>query len=350
MKQAITDIPLDEMPKLVAELGLAPYAADQIIGWLYKKRVDSFEAMTNLPRRARDLLLARFAIEAVRLDALRTAADGTKKFLCRAYDAAAVEAVLIPACPPGEGRGEEDARMTVCLSAQAGCAMGCAFCRTGGMGLHRNLTAGEILGQLVVAMRHAPSAVTNVVLMGMGEPLANREALGRAVEALLDERAFGFSRRRVTLSTCGLLPELEEFAKAFDIKIAISLNATTDEVRDRLMPINKRYPIAKIMEFCRGYSKDARHRVTFEYVLIRGVNDARDDARRLVGLLEGVRAKVNLIPFNPFPGCDFEAPPPETVEWWREFLYTKGVQAGVRMSRGGEILAACGQLAASLAP
>lgn len=336
MRTPITDILLKDFPALVAELGLKPYAAGQIVSWLYQKRVDSFEAMTNLAKGVRDLLRERYAIEAIRLDRLQTADDGTKKFLCRAFDGAAVEAVLIPA---------EEGRLTACLSTQAGCAMGCLFCRTAAMGLVRNLTQGEIVGQLLIAERHAPSPVTNVVLMGMGEPLANREAVEGAVEIVLDARAFDLSKRRVTLSTCGLLPELEEFSRRFDIKIAISLNATTDEIRTQLMPITRRYPITQIMKFCRSYSERSRHRVTFEYVLIRGVNDNHDDARRLVELLHGIRAKVNLIPFNPFEESGLAAPDEATVRWWSEFLYTKGIQANIRASRGQGISAACGQLA-----
>ena len=185
--------------------------------------------------------------------------------------------------------------------------------------------------------------------MGMGEPLANSEAVGRAVEVMTAKRAMNLSKRRITLSTCGLLPELEAFSRSYDIKIAISLNATTDEVRDKLMPINRKYPIAKLMEFCRAYSHDARHRVTFEYVLIGGINVTKEDAKRLVELLKGVRAKVNLIPFNPFAGSKYKAPEEGVALWWSEFLATKGVLATIRASRGQEIMAACGQLAAKVA-
>lgn len=338
MKPAITDIPLEGLSAAVADLGLKPFVADQLADWLYKKRASSFDDMTNVSKPARETLKARFSIEAVGLVRFQTASDGTKKFLCRAADGAAAECVLIPA---------EDDRVTVCLSTQAGCAMGCSFCRTAGMGLERNLTQGEILGQLIVAMRHSAGPVTNVVLMGMGEPLANRNAVEAAIEVMLDGRAMGLSKRRITLSTCGLLQELDEFSLTFDVKIAISLNATTDEVRDILMPVNRKYPIAKIMEFCRAYSERSRHRVTFEYVLLGKVNDTKDDARRLVELLKGVRAKVNLIPFNPYEGSAYAAPAEETVRWWSEFLYAKGIQANIRKSRGQEIMAACGQLAAS---
>jgi len=361
MKPLITNIPLEELPNTVGNLGLKKYAADQIIKWLYQKRVSSFEEMTNLSKDARAILSEKFEIDALEIVDTLEAADGTKKFLCRARDGECIECVIIPA---------NDDRWTVCVSTQVGCRMGCAFCRTAEMGFRRDLTMGEIVGQLLLVMRDVSSTlplckgemegvdlpspslpykgrgnVTNVVLMGMGEPLANVEAVSDAINVICDGRAIGLSKLRVTLSTAGLLPELRAFSEKFDIKIAISLNATTDEVRSRIMPINKKYPIAEIMKFCREYSKRSRHRITFEYVMIGGVNDTKDDAKRLIELLKGFRAKINLIPFNPYDGCDLAAPDGATVQWWSEFLYGKGIQTNTRISRGQEIMAACGQLA-----
>jgi 23S rRNA (adenine2503-C2)-methyltransferase len=336
MVPAITDAPLERFPELARELHLPRYAADQLIRWLFQKLASSFEEMTDLSKGARAQLLERYAIAALEVEGSQEAADNTRKLLCRARDGAAVECVLIPV---------EEGRVTACLSTQVGCAMGCAFCRTARMGFRRNLTQGEIVGQLVLLARAAPARITNVVLMGMGEPLANLAAVRPAIEVFLDERAFNLSKRRITVSTAGLFPELESFAEESEVKIAISLNATTDEVRSRLMPINRRTAIAEIMDFCRRYSRRSKHRITFEYVLIRDVNDTREDAARLVSLLTGIRAKVNLIPFNPFEGSGLAAPLPATVEWWSDFLREKGVQANVRTSRGQEILAACGQLA-----
>ena len=336
MKEIITNISLSSLPKLVSELGLRSFAADQLIQWLYQKRIPTFEDMTNLSKATRHALAERFEIDALEVVGIQKATDGTKKFLCKATDGAAVECVLIPA---------DDGRLTVCLSTQVGCKMGCTFCRTARMGFKRDLTHGEIVGQLLLVMRDADVDVTNVVLMGMGEPMANYGAVSEAVRTICDGRAFGLSKMRVTVSTAGLIPELCEFSQEFGVKIAISLNATTDEVRSSIMPINRKYPITKIMEFCRDYSKRSRHRVTFEYVMMKGINDSEDDAHRLVELLTGVSAKVNLIPFNPFDECDYEAPDRETVTWWSEFLYTSGIQANIRVSRGQEILAACGQLA-----
>lgn len=337
MRSLITDIPLNELPGTVVDLGLKSYAANQLIQWLYQRRADSFDRMTDLSRDARVVLSEKFGIEALEIADTLEAADGTKKFLCRARDGERIECVLIPA---------DDGRWTVCVSTQVGCNMGCAFCRTARMGFRRNLSMGEIVCQLRLVMMQTGNCVTNVVLMGMGEPLLNARAVSNAVGAICDGRAFGLSKRRVTLSTAGLVPELRSFSEAFDIKIAISLNASSDEVRDRLMPINKKYPISEIMEFCREYSKRSRWRITFEYVMIGGINDSKEDAARLVELLKGVRAKVNLIPFNPFDGCEFKAPDRSTIEWWSEYLYGKGIQTNIRVSRGQEILAACGQLAA----
>lgn len=319
----------------MAEIGMKTYAAGQIVSWLYGKLVRSFDEMTDISKGGRDRLKEICDISALeKVEELRSS-DGTLKLLCRARDGERFECVLLPA---------EGERLTACLSTQAGCAMGCGFCRTAGMGLKRDLTLGEVTGQLVLLAREAGRPITNIVLMGMGEPLLNREAVEEAIAIFRDDRAFGISKRRITLSTSGIIPELEKFTEGNDVKIAISLNATTDEVRTRLMPVNRKWPIAKIMEFSRDYSRRSRHRITFEYVMIRGVNDSMGDAKRLIDLLKGVRAKINLIPFNPFEGSGYEAPLPETVERWRDFLGEKGIQVNVRISRGQDILAACGQL------
>ena len=336
MLPAITDVPLRDLPAFVSQIGLRPFAAKQLLAWLYRHQASTFDEMTDLPAEARLLLQERYRLCAVERAGVQEAADGTRKLLLRGGDGAPFECVLIPT---GEGR------TTVCLSTQVGCAMGCGFCRTASMGLQRNLTQGEILGQLIELMRISPSPVTNIVLMGMGEPLANLDAVSDAVELMLHPDAFNLSKRRITLSTSGLLDALEEFVKRFDIKIAISLNATTDEARERLMPVNRRYGLEAIMAFCRAYSHRTRHRVTFEYVMIRGVNDTPQDERRLVRLLQGIRAKVNLIPFNPFEGSGMEAPIPEDVTRFSDTLHASGIQANIRVSRGQEILAACGQLA-----
>jgi 23S rRNA (adenine2503-C2)-methyltransferase len=336
MKQAITDIPSDDLANVLVGLGMKSYAAGQLKKWLYQKRAASFEDMTDLSKESRIILEEKYVVDAVAIDEVQESDDGTKKYLCRAPDGATVECVLIPM---------DVGRQTVCLSTQVGCAMGCTFCRTAGMGFVRNLSVGEIIGQLLVVMRSTGIPVTNVVLMGMGEPLANLDAVIDAVKIITDPLAIGISKQRVTLSTCGLLAELAEFAAVHEIKIAISLSAATDEVRDRIMPVNKKYPIHKIIEFCKEYSKLYRHRMTFEYILIGGVNDSKEDAKKLANLLGDVRAKINLIPLNPFEGSGLDAPDPEVVEWWSRYLYDRGIQTNVRASKGQDILAACGQLA-----
>jgi 23S rRNA (adenine2503-C2)-methyltransferase len=349
-RAAITDVPIERMPSTAEMLGLKPYAASQIIRWLYKRRVSSFDEMTNLSKDARDALKKGYTIGHLKIEKLHSARDGTKKYLFKLEDGKKIESVLIPAL---------DGRVTLCISTQVGCAMGCSFCRTARMGFERDLTQGEILGQVIEVERDiapvpAPTRgragergpITNVVLMGMGEPFVNYDAVSNAVKVLLDERAFNFSKRRVTVSTSGLVSQAERFSKQAGVKIAISLNATTDEVRDNLMPVNRRFPISEIMKFCRDYSKRSKHRVTFEYVMIKGINDTEEDKKRLVKLLSGIRAKINLIPFNPFPGCDYKGPSETTLREWQNYLTNKGIQTNIRVSRGQEILAACGQLAA----
>ncbi|MBT3181645.1 MAG: 23S rRNA (adenine(2503)-C(2))-methyltransferase RlmN [Deltaproteobacteria bacterium] len=336
MKEFLTDIPLDSYKALVESVGMKPYAAGQLIQWLYQKRAGSFDEMTNLSKEVRGLLSEKYDIDALQIVDIQEASDGTKKYLCKAPDGECVECVSIPA---------DDGRCTICISTQVGCKMGCSFCRTGEMGYHRNLSQGEILSQLRLVMLGTEKQITNIVLMGMGEPLDNYDAVSAAISIICDDKGFNMSKKRVTLSSAGLIPELDRFSEEYDVKIAISLNATTDEMRDSLMPINKKYPISEIVKFCRSYSHRSRNRITFEYVLIGGMNDSEQDAARLVQLLKGIRAKVNIIPFNPFDKSDLRAPDENTVTWWSEYLYNSGIQANIRQSRGQEILAACGQLA-----
>lgn len=336
MKPAITDISPADLKGFVTGLGMKPYAASQLITWLYGRLAESFDEMTDISKATREKLAECCDISAVEKAGEQRATDGTVKLLCEARDGERIECVLIPV---------DEGRVTACLSTQAGCAMGCCFCRTAGMGLKRNLSLGEITGQLVLLARESATPITNIVLMGMGEPLHNRFNVEEAIGIFRDEKAFGISKRKITLSTSGVIPELEKFSEKNDVKIAISLNAADDETRSKLMPVNKKWPIERIMDFCRGYSARSRYRITFEYVMIRDINDTKEDAKRLVILLRGVRAKINLIPFNSFEDSEFRAPLRKTVEWWREFLAEKGIQVNIRVSRGQDILAACGQLA-----
>lgn len=297
--------------------------------------------MTDLPLELRSGLAAEFCIYRMASPVVVRAGDRTRKLLFRLEDGAAIESVLIPDPP----------RLTLCISSQAGCGMGCRFCATGHMGLRRHLGVNEIVGQVTAARSEldANERVTNVVFMGMGEPLHNYAAVVAAIEILTSSWGCGFSTRRVTVSTVGLLPQLERLVAETSVNIAVSLTATTDRVRDRLMPVNRRYPLERLMEVCRSLPIPQRRRITFEYVMLAGVNDTTEDARRLVSLLRGIRAKVNLIPFNSFPGAGFEPSAEEVVRHFQDHLLRSGVNATVRAGRGREIQAACGQLAAAAA-
>jgi len=312
---------IDELRGYVASLGEAPYRAKQIYRALYA------EARISLPR-----VVRRFA-----------SADGSVRFLMAleadAGRAAQIETVFMPA----------EGRQTICISTQAGCAVDCHFCLTAQLGLIRNLTAGEIVGQALVALaEHGEAALaprTNVVLMGQGEPLLNYEAVMAAVRIMLDAEGMGISPRHVTLSTSGIVPGIERLAReTVRPKLAISLNASTDEQRDAVMPINRKYPLARLLEACREYPLRTWESLTFEYVLLGGVNDAPEDARRVARLVSDLRAKVNLIPWNP-GALAYRAPEAARVEEFRRVLVAKGVPAFVRLSRGQDVFAACGQLA-----
>jgi 23S rRNA (adenine2503-C2)-methyltransferase len=324
---------------LVAE-GEMPYRAEQIFRWIYVDGVRTFAAMSNVPLALRRRLTECFTIRRLEPAGVSVAVDGTRKLLFRLEGGVPVETVLIP---DGE-------RLTVCVSSQAGCGMGCGFCATARMGLLRNLAAGEIVGQVVVAAAEAaPARVTNVVFMGMGEPLANYEAVCTALEALTAPWGLGFSPRRVTVSTVGIAPAIERLVAESAVNVAISLVATTDAVRSALMPINRRYPLATLLGTCRRLRLPHRRRLYFEYVLLDGVNDSEADVGRLVELLRGIPAKVNLIVFNPFPGSPFAPSPRARVLRFQSVLFAAGLQTNVRESRGWDIRAACGQLAAEAA-
>jgi len=324
------------------DLGEKPFRATQLMKWIYQFGVDDFAAMTNLSKalRARLSEVAEVRPPEVVLD--REDPDGTRKWLLRLSDGNAIETVFIPE----EGRG------TLCVSSQVGCTLNCDFCATARQGYNRNLTVDEIIGQLWVANRalgirpRDERAITNVVLMGMGEPLLNFDNVVRAVSLMLDDHAYGLSRRRVTLSTAGVVPALDRLREATGgIALAVSLHAVNDELRDRLVPLNKKYPIAELIAACKRYTADGRSRTTFEYVMLDGVNDRPEDARALVRLLQGVPAKVNLIPFNPFPGAPYRRSPQAAIDRFRDILLRAGITTITRKTRGQEIDAACGQLA-----
>ncbi len=325
-----------EMEAFVRTLGLPPYRTRQILHRLYEKDALSVGEMTELSKRLRDTLRERSYISSLPILDSRRSADGTRKFLFGLEDGEKVESVLIP---------DED-RLTLCISSQVGCALRCRFCLTGTLGLRRNLPPHEIVDQ-VISVRRAvsPAQITNIVLMGMGEPLANFdnvvEALGRMTGLM------HISPRRITLSTAGIVPKLRELPlRAPMVNLAISLNATTDEVRSMIMPINRTYPLRELIKACREFPLPPRRRITFEYVMLKGVNDSPEDARRLIGLLKGIPSKVNLIPFNPFPGSEFSRPDDGRVLAFQDILLRGHVTALVRKSKGRDILSACGQLRA----
>jgi len=326
-----------ELEQALADLGLPRFRGRQIFQWIHQKGVTDFSRMSNLPQELRGLLADRAVMSEPVLDTTHVSSDGTTKFLLRLSDGRRIEAVYIPDTPA----------QTFCISTQVGCAMGCGFCLTGKMGLLRNLTAAEISGQVRVLARETGLThdAFNIVLMGMGEPLHNYDATMKALRILYDDQGLAVPPRRVTLSTVGVLPGLQRLAdEALMPNLAISLHATTDEQRDALVPINRKYKLEELMDVCRNFPLRRRSRITFEYVLLDEVNDTPDDARRLVRLLDGIQAKVNLLPLNEAAGIPFRRPSDERVNAFAKILADRGVTVSVRKSRGRDIRAACGQL------
>jgi len=329
--------------------GEKPFRARQVSRWIHQRHVGDFARMTDVAKATRASLALRAHVSTADVIRDSTASDGTRKWLLDAGNGNAVEAVYIP----------EDDRGTLCISSQAGCALDCAFCATGHGGFNRNLTTAEIVGQLWHANRtllaegaDAPwvsagrAPITNVVMMGMGEPLANFDAVVRALRLFLDDNAYGLSRRRVTLSTSGIVPAIDRLAAEAPVALAVSLHAPNDALRDRLVPINRVHPLATLLDACVRYLDHApRDFVTFEYVMLDGVNDQPSHARELVALARRVPCKFNLIPFNPFPGSDFRTSPRERTLAFRDVLQDAGLVATIRKTRGDDIDAACGQLA-----
>ncbi len=333
----IRELTLAEFERAVVGSGERGFRARQVMGWVWGRGAKSFEAMSDVPTAFRNYLKCNFKLGGAPESAVARSHDGTRKLLVALGDGEAVESVIIPA-------GE---RTTLCISSQVGCAMGCEFCATALMGLRRNLAAGEILGQIQAARRYldAGEELTNYVFMGMGEPLANYPRLARVLETMTADWGIGISPRRITVSTVGLVPGMERLLADFPtVNLAVSLHATTDELRDRIAPINRRYPLRELIEACRRLPLKRRNRITFEYVMLREVNDSASDARRLVRMLAPMRAKVNLIMFNPFPGAPFEGSERAAVEAFQAIIRQGNLTATIRESRGRDIAAACGQL------
>ena len=342
----LLDLDAEGIRAWCASIGQKPFRATQLARWIHRYCCDDFDAMTNLAKEFRARLKDLAYIKAPSIIREHKSADGTRKWLFDVGNGNAVEAVFIP----------EDDRGTLCISTQAGCAMGCLFCSTGKQGFNRNLTTGEMVGQLWTAERELrreagitdpnDRVISNVVLMGMGEPLQNLDNVIPALRIFLDDNGYGLSRRRVTVSTSGLVRQMDKLGEAGPVALAVSLHAPDDALRDKLMPVNKKHPLEELLAACRRYLKVApRDFITFEYLLLGGINDAPEQARALVKLVKTVPCKFNLIPFNPFPDSDLKQPEREKVLAFAKILNDAGIVTTVRKTRGDDIAAACGQLA-----
>jgi len=342
-QENIIGLSREEIGDRLLGLGLQKFRNGQVWHWLYHKGATSFEEMTTLSKKVRAQLGQTFSIKRPMVGEKQTSSDGTIKWLLKFEDGAKAETVFIP---------EED-RGTLCISSQVGCTLNCSFCHTGTQRLVRNLSSAELVGQILIALDELsawPSAqvgrpLTNIVLMGMGEPLYNLENVIKALKIIMDNEGISISKRRITLSTSGIVPEFNRCGLETDVNLAISLHAVTDEVRDILVPINKRYPIKELINACREYPGVSNsRRITFEYVMLKGINDSTSDARALIKLMEGIPAKINLIPFNPWPGSPYECSEKKQIEEFAKIVLKAGYPSPVRTPRGNDILAACGQL------
>tara|TARA_B100001248_G_scaffold39592_1_gene25307 strand:- start:645 stop:1787 length:1143 start_codon:yes stop_codon:yes gene_type:complete len=342
-QENIIGLSREEIGDRFLSLGLQKFRSGQVWHWLYHKGATSFEEMTTLSKKVRVQLGKTFSIKRPTVSEKQTSADGTIKWLLQFEDGAKAETVFIP---------EED-RGTLCISSQVGCTLNCSFCHTGTQKLVRNLSSSELVGQILIAFDELsawPSAqigrpLTNIVLMGMGEPLYNLDNVIKALKIIMDNEGISISKRRITLSTSGIVPEFSRCGLETDVNLAISLHAVTDDVRDILVPINKKYPIKDLLNACRDYPGVSNsRRITFEYVMLKGINDSASDARALIKLMEGIPAKINLIPFNPWPGSPYECSEKNQIEEFAKIVLKAGYPSPVRTPRGDDILAACGQL------
>ncbi len=324
---------------LETEFGATKFRATQLFEWVYRKGVTDFEQMTNISRELRVRLAASFVFPKASIHERRISTDGTRKYLFQVENGDLVESVMI----------KQANRMTLCVSSQVGCAMGCRFCRTGTMGLKRSLSTSEILRQVNGVIEDAKNfgdSFQNIVFMGMGEPLHNFDGVTRAVRNLTDRRGYGMSPRKVTVSTVGLVPAIRKLAASdVSVSLAVSLNATTDEIRSQVMPVNHRFPISELLDAVKDFPVGPRKKVTMEYVMLGELNDTEDDMRRLAKLMRGLPVKVNLIPYNDNAGLGFKTPSRDWVFTWQRYLNSQGLQAFIRWSKGADIAAACGQLA-----
>ncbi len=369
-KTDLKGLTLPDLERFLQGKGKERFRATQIFKWIFQQDAHSFEEMTNISKALRLELAETAFISNLEPEAVEEGSDGTRKYLFNLGDGNGVESVLIPI----EGRN------TLCISSQAGCAMACEFCLTGTFKLTRNLTTAEIVNQIMAVKRdllknpptlpasggegreifddsddtddglsHSPADIRNIVMMGMGEPLHNLDNVIPAIKIMIDGNGLQLSNRRVTVSTCGLVPEMERLGRELpNVNLAVSLNATTDELRDRIMPVNRKYPIRELLRACKAFPLPGRRKVTFEYVMLGGLNDTLEDAKRLLRLISDIPNKVNLIPFNEHEGCDFKAPTRAAVDAFHKYLIDRNVTVITRDSRGGDISAACGQLKGKL--
>lgn len=338
----LLDLNRQDMQAFFAELGEKSYRTQQVLQALHQHGVDSIDALTTLSKPLRERLkeIAEVKVPEIVFDQLSE--DGTRKWLLRLADGNCIETVFIP----------EDDRGTLCVSSQVGCALNCSFCSTAQQGFSRNLTVAEIIGQVWMAVRmlggenkRHDHTVSNVVMMGMGEPLLNFDNVVKAMDLMMDDFSYGLSKRRVTLSTSGVVPALQQLAEVSDVALAVSLHAPNDELRDTLVPINKKYPLKELLAVCRDYFKgDTRRRITMEYVMLDGINDQPHHARQLIKILHGIPVKMNLIPFNPFPNTQYTCSPKPVIDKFRDILSAAGFTTITRKTRGDDIDAACGQL------
>jgi 23S rRNA (adenine2503-C2)-methyltransferase len=325
------------MEAFFIEIGEKPFRATQLLKWIYQEDVDDFNRMTNLSKSLRTYLIEHCCIIAPEIVVEQIASDGTRKWLLQMSCGNRVETVFIP----------EEKRGTLCVSSQVGCALACTFCSTAQQGFNRNLSSAEIIGQLYVAQKRlgASKKITNVVMMGMGEPLLNFDNVVTAMNLMMDDFSYGLSKRRVTISTSGVVPAMYRLTEVCDVSLAVSLHAANDALRDKLVPINQKYPLHELLAACRDNVKLApRRKITFEYVMLKDINDTDQDARSLIKLLKNVPSKINLIPFNPFPNSNYECSTAERIDRFRDILHNASMVTTIRRTRGDDIDAACGQL------
>lgn len=342
LKPNLVGLDREGMRQFFVSIGEQAYRGDQVIQWIHQRGLRDINAMTNLSKSLRQKLSDEAEIRLLPVVNHQASKDGTQKWLLQLHDGSAIETVFIP---------EED-RGTLCISSQAGCALNCTFCSTARQGFHRNLGADEIIAQLLTAQMElggyeaSQRTITNVVMMGMGEPLLNFDNVVTAMNIMLDDFAYGLSKRRVTLSTSGVVPMIDKLKEACPVSLAVSLHAANDDLREELVPLNGKYKIKELLEACKRYvDGEPRRRVTIEYVMIDGVNDSPVHAKELAKCLQGVPSKINLIPFNPFPGTTYQRSSNENIERFRDILFKAGYVVVTRRTRGKDIMAACGQLA-----